>query len=155
MALTRRIGLGIVLSVDTANSGNASNFQTLGYIVDGLKDSEAKATVIDCAIITDTYVPKGKGQVTAGDRSMMIAYDPNDGSNTSTSYKLASMLTTTGAPGGEANFKIFYPAVGSGNNASEYFLGWVTGYSVERQKDKFLTAQVTIAVSGSPGYNGV
>ncbi len=149
MSLTRRIGLGVTLGIDTSGG---SSFVTLGAIVDGFDHSGAKADVADCSIISDTFKPKGKGQVDPGEFTLMIAYDPSDAANTNSSRTLAAALATTGPPGTEANFKINYPAVGAVNATAEYCLGWVTGLGRTIKKDKLIVAPVTITLSGNPGF---
>jgi tail tube protein len=151
MTLTRRIGLGCLLGADKTG---ANTFRNLGTIVNGWKGSGAKAAVADCAIMSDVYKPKGKGQVDSGELTFQIAYDPSDATNTNTSQYLNSMLTQTGPPGTEANFQKTYPAVGAVNAVTETFLGWLTGMGEEVAVEKMIVRDITITISGPPGYTG-
>jgi hypothetical protein len=149
MALARRIGLGITIGIDRTGS---NNFTTLGYLVGGLKRGTGKAQVIECPIATDTYIPKGKGQITPGQTKFKIYYDPSDSSNTNNSRLLAAALADTGPPGTEANFKVTYPAVGAVNALSETFKGWVTDLGdLDLDVKSPTVADVTVDISGDPG----
>lgn len=146
MALTRRMGLGVTLAMDPAG---ASNYVTLGAIVDGFSGS-AKADVADMSILSDTFKPKGKGQVDPGEITLSIAYDPDDNSNTNTSRALAAALALTGPT--PRTFQISYPAVGAVNASTENFSGHITGLGREVKKGDMIVAPVTITVSGDPGF---
>lgn len=149
MSLTRRIGLGITIGIDRTGG---SSFVNLGYLVGGLKRGTAKAQTIECPIATDTYIPKGKGQLTPGQTKLKIYYDPSDSSNTNNSRLLAAALADTGPPGTEANFQVTYPAVGSVNALSETFKGWVTDLGdLDMDVKSPVVADVTIDISGTPG----
>ncbi len=149
MSLTRRIGLGVTIGMDA--SGNANSFTVLGAVVDGLNHGGAKADVADLSILSDTYKPKGKGQIDPGEITLSVAYDPSDSSNTNTSRALAAALALTGpAP---IAFQISYPAVGSVNAILENFSGHITGLGREIKKANLIVAPVTITVSGDPGFH--
>jgi hypothetical protein len=149
MSLTRRIGLGITIGIDRSGG---SNFTALGYLIGGTKRGTGKAEVIPCPIASDTYIPKGKGQITPGQTKFNVYYDPSDSSNTNNSRLLSAALADTGPPGTEANFQITYPAVGAVNAISETFKGWVTDLGdVDLDVKSPLIVPVTIDISGNPG----
>lgn len=140
------MGLGVTLAMDLAG---AANYVVLGAIVNGFSGA-AKADVADLSILSDTYKPKGKGQVDGGELTLQVAYDPDDNSNTNTSRALAAALALTGPT--PRTFQISYPAVGAVNASTENFSGHVTGLGREVKKDGLLVAPVTITVSGDPGF---
>jgi hypothetical protein len=136
MTLTRRIGLGFQL---TASGISCS-------IVDGLTGPGAKADTVDISIITDTFKQFAKGRVDPGELSCMVAYDPAD----STGQALAALLPVrTPVP----TWTITYPDEGGGTS-TQSFSAHLTGFELDAQVDKLVTAKITLKLTGDPGFAG-
>ena len=144
MSLTRRIGFGVVLNCDPTGG---TTFAALGAIVDGLDGGDAKTTVIDTSILGDKFMTHGGGQIDPGEVTFTIAYDPLDAA---TNLVLSALLGNSNI----ANFQISYPAVAGAGATTETFKGLVSGYKRTIAKDKMITAEVTITISGDPGFAG-
>src|SRR4051812_19902213 len=120
MTVSRRIGLGFALAVDSAGG---SSFTDIGAIVDGLKEAEAKAETVDISILTDTHKPIAKGQSTSGDATLVVAYDPDD-STTQLLKTLHDMTSATQAT--PPTWRITFPAGtgGAGSITTKTFSAW-------------------------------
>ena len=128
--LARRIGLGITLDMDATGS---NTFVSLGAVVDGFTHSGAKRDVSDNSILSDLYKKKAVGQIDPGERTFEIAYDP--GVNTTASRLKSALEDTSGT---EQNFRISWPAVAGGNNATtKQFYGFVSGLGQEVRRAKW------------------
>ncbi len=150
MALQRRIGLGITLGVDAVL--NSSNYQTLGAVVNAVKNSGTKADVADISILSDTWKQFGKGQIDPGEYDFEIAYDPGDNTaNTNTTVRLQTMHAMTGV--NAYSWQLTLPAIpGPGTNAAQTinFSAHVTSLGVTFEKDKMIVAPVKLKVTGNP-----
>ena len=144
MTLLRRIGFGVVLNCDPTGG---TTYAALGAIVDGLDGGDAKTTAIDTTILGDKFMTKGGGQIDPGEVTFTIAYDPLDAA---TNLVLTTLLGNSNV----AHFQISYPAVGGSGATTETFFGFVSGYKRTIAKDKMITAEVTITISGDPGFTG-
>jgi len=144
MSLTKRIGLGITLAVDTTGG---TTFVDLASIVDGFT-SDAKAKDVDTSLLTDTFDTFLKGPIDGGTVTLTIAYSPEDTNTTKILGGLFYSMSQT-----LANWQITYPAVGAGTAQNETFLGYVSSMSRAVKRDGYLTSQVTIKVSGDPGLS--
>lgn len=144
MSVNKRIGYGMTLGCDP-NGG--TSYTTLGAIVDGLKDGDAKADTADTTLLADTYKTKSKGQVDPGEASFTIAYDPDE----ATSTTLATLLGTASAT--PPTWIVTLPAgtLGSGSITTKTFAGHLTGMGREIMKDKMITCNITITKTGNPG----
>lgn len=144
MPLTKRIGFGVTLSCDPAGG---TTYALLGAVVEGIDGADAKATVIETALLTDKYQTKAVGQVDSGEVSFTIAYDPAD---TATTTVLTGLLTS----GVSAGWEISYPIIAAETQQTDAFQGPLSGMKRTVSKDKMILATVTIAVSGKPGLKG-
>lgn len=144
MPVNKRIGYGMTLGVDTA--GGAS-FTTLGALVDGTKESDAKGTTGDTSILTDVFMTFSKSQVDPGETSFTIAYDPDEATSTTLKALLASTNAT--AP----TWRITFPAgtLGAGTITTKTFSAHLTGMGREVMKDNLVTASITLKKTGDPG----
>ena len=88
MPVNKRIGLGFTLSVDPLGG---TSYTTIGAIVDGFGESEAKAMMVETAILTDVFITKSKSQVDPGEVTFIIAYDPDEASSVLLNQLLASV----------------------------------------------------------------
>lgn len=142
MTLTKRIGLGITLSVDTAGG---TSFTALGSIVDSM-ETDAKAVDVNTSLLGDQFDSFLPASIDGGTLTITIAYSPED---TNTTKILNDLFYSTSQT--LANFKIGYPAVGAGTGIAETFKGYVNNIGRQIKRDGFLTAKVGIKVSGDPG----
>lgn len=147
MTVNRRIGLGFTLGVDPTGS---TSYTTLGAIVSGFKGPNAKADVADISILADTYKQFAKSQIDPGEYTFTIAYDPDD---TTTSTLITCFKSVT--PPAPA-WVITYPAgsTGAGTIVSEPFAAHLVGLGREVEKDKLVTCEITLKVTGTPGLHG-
>ena len=130
MALVRRIGLGVTLSV---------NAVVIGSIVDGFAGPDCKADEVDTTILSETFKTFAKSQIDPGQLTFVIAYDPN--------YTDTTSLNTLLASGASATWLVTYPTA----TLTETFSGYVSGLSREIKKDGLCQATLTIKISGDPG----
>jgi hypothetical protein len=146
MALTRRIGHGSELAVDPAAG---SSFDTLGNIVSGWSGPAGDSDEIETTVLSDTFKTFAKGQRDGGEVSFQIAYDPEDGAAGS-SQTLSDLFNGCDTATWQATF-VSACAAGS---VVETFSGWVKGLSITVDKTSLTVADVTIRVTGSPGFTG-
>jgi hypothetical protein len=147
MTLNRRIGLGFTLAVDASGG---SSFTTLGSIVDGLKEEQAKAEMVDTSVLADLYKTKSKSQIDPGGFTLMIAYDPDDATTTAL---VAIFKNTSAVP---PNWRISYPSgtQGAGIVQTETFKAHLSAMGREIVRDKMITCEITLTKTGTIGYNG-
>lgn len=152
----RRIGFGVTLGVDPTGAG--ASYTIIGAIIDGVEGPDAKKTVIDTTLLSDAYRTISVAQGEPGEVTFQIAYDPSDTTSTGT---LAGLLTSGYSSVAATNppkWQISYPASGGQGAAIEAatdsFYGFVTGFKRTISKDKMITADITISISGNPGITG-
>ena len=149
MSLQRRIGLGVTLGCDV-NQG--TNYNTLGAVVNAIKNSGTKADVGDTSILSDTYKQFAKGQIDPGEYDFEVAYDPGDNSgSTQTTAILRTMHAATGP--NTYPFQITLPAIASpGTNAAQTinFSAHLISIGLSVEKDKLIVAPIKLKVSGNP-----
>jgi len=142
MSLTKRVGLGVTLSCDPLGG---VTYVVLGSIVDHIEGADAKTTVFDSSLLGDKFTTKGGAQIDPGEVTFTIAYDPLD---TATTVVLTGLLASSVIAGWE----IEYPIIGAEVQQKKSFVGLVSGFKVSRKKGAMITADVTISVSGNPGF---
>lgn len=149
MSVNRRVGLGFTLGMDPTGG---TSYTVLGAIVDGWKGGGAKKHAIETALLSDTWMTFGVGQIDPGEVTFVIAYDPDDSAST---VPLVTNLASTSQVA--ANFQVTFPngASGSGVIQHETFRGFVVGVNRDIDRGKLLTAEVTIKVTGDVGYANV
>lgn len=117
----------------------------LGAIVDGFDGGDGKTDEVDTSILSDKFKTKAGAQIDSGKVTYSIAYDPSDTATT-------QVLTTLFGNSNIAHWQIVYPSLGAGDTpAPDTFLGFVSGFKKTGKKDKLLTADVEVTISGSPG----
>lgn len=160
----RRIGLGVTLGVDITGVG--TTYTILGAIVDGLDGPDAKGTVVDLTLLSERYKVKTVADVDPGEVTFTIAYDPSDATSTQILTGLLTGTFSSTTAIALPIWQISYPATGgypplSGGTAAAVpaitdppFYGTVSGFKRTISKDKMVVAEITIAVSGKPGFAG-
>lgn len=138
MSLTKRIGYGITLGCDPTG---ASSFTTLGAVVDGIDGPDAKTDKVDTTILSDKFKTAAGAQIDPGTVTFKIAYDPSD---TDTTQKLTALHQSSDV----ASWQVTYPGPVTDNP----FLGFVAGFKRTIETKTLVVAEVTIQVSGTPGY---
>jgi hypothetical protein len=141
-SLVKVIGFGSTLSCDPTGG---TSFTTLGAIVDGWDESQAKAEKANTSILSDKYMTAAPAQVDPGEVSFEIAYDPMTGSSAAT---LGALLTS----GAIANWQTSLNR--GGTPVTSTFLGYVSGLGVAVKKAALVTQKVTIQKTGNPGFIG-
>ncbi len=147
MTLIKRISNGITLGYnDTTNT----TYTTLANVVKMISGPSAKAETVKLDLMADIYDTKSRGSVDPGQVKFDIAYDPTDGNST----KLASLLGSSFATlaSGVPSWKLTYPAVGTNSAQTETFSGFVAGLDRKAEKNNMVSAEITIEVSGDPGF---
>ena len=144
MSLTKRVGLGVTLGCDPTGG---VTYALLGSIVDHIDGADAKTVIFDSSLLTDKYETKGGAQIDPGTYTFKIAYDPLDSSTTTI---LTGLLTSSVIAG----FQLEYPVIGAETQNKEPFVAIVSGLKVSRPKGGLIVADVTLTVSGKPGFTG-
>lgn len=135
----KRVGLGTVLQCSTAAS-------TSGYItlanVRNISRSGTQGTVIDVSTLDDAdyYKTKAGGRVEPGQVTIGTIYDPAD----TTHKKLNSMMKNRTV----GRWKLIFGST----TIFETWLGFVNGLGVEHPFDDAVAGDVTIEVTGDPGF---
>lgn len=149
MPLQRRIGLGVTLAVDIAGG---ANYNTLGAIVNAIKNSGTKADTADISILSDIWKQFAKGQIDPGEYDFEIAYDPGDNTvGTNTTARLQTMHAATGV--NTYPFQLTMPAIASpGTNVAQTinFSAHLISMGATFEKDKLIVAPIKLKVSGNP-----
>lgn len=131
MSLTKRIGFGWTLA---AAGGGLAN------IVDGFKGPGAKATMADTSVLTDFWDTFAKCCADGGEMTFTVAYDPIDANSLSIGDMLQNTTATT-----------FTVTDNSGH--AQTFSAFVTGIDREVKKKNLVTADITLKITGDPGYS--
>ncbi len=137
MSLRKRVGLGIVLECDEA--GGVA-FSTVASIVDMIDGPHVKADIVNVPLLEDTYMEKVKGMIDGGEVTFSIAWD-RDHATTATIKTLRDDITTC------PTWRITYPS----GTLPDDFAAWVSQVSPTRKHGAFVTAAITLAVTGNPG----
>ena len=143
MALTKRIGQGSSLECDPLGG---SDFDTIGSIVSGWSGPGGAADEIETTVLSDTFKTFCKGQIDGGEVSMQIAYDPDD----TDSQDLVDLYTGCDIATWRANLV----SCCSEGTVSETFSGFVKSLSLNVDKGALTVADITIRITGDPGFTG-
>ena len=143
MPLVKRIGHGSTLGVDPA--GGAA-FTTLGNIVSGWSGPSADSDEIETTVLSDDFKTFAKGQRDGGEVTFQVAYDPDDTSSQTLADLYAGCDTAT--------WQATFVSACAAGSVTETFSGWLKGLSITVDKGSLTVADVTIRVSGDPGFTG-
>lgn len=145
MALSKRIGLGVTLGVDTAGG---TSYTTLAAVVDGLNEGESKATMVDTTVLSDTFMTKSKSQIDPGEVTLTIAYDPDE----ATSVTLKTLHASTSAT--PPTWLITLPSgtLGAGTITTKSFAAHLSGMGREIKRDGMIVCSITLTKTGNPGF---
>ena len=147
MSIEKRVGMGCTISWDSAGG---TSYTVIGSVVDGDKN-EAKAKTAKTALLSEFWDTFAKVSADPGEFKFTIVYDPGASEYHSLATSLAQIDAT--APTWQLSFPDNGLGFGSGSGAVvETFAGLVIGLSREIKKDDFLVAEVTIKLTGNPGF---
>jgi hypothetical protein len=140
--LQKRIGYGQTLSV-TVGAGPAVE---LGAIVDGWSGPDTSSDDVETTVLADTFKTFKRAQIDPGTFTFTLAYDPADAE----SILIGDLYNS----GDVATWTITYSDEGGGAPDSESFDGYINGLGREMTKGSLVSCNVSIKVSGDPGYSG-
>jgi hypothetical protein len=140
MALEKRIGYGCTLAVDEQGG---STFATLFNVVSGFSGPAASADVVETTVLSDKYKSFERSQIDPGSFTFTVAYDPAD----TASQVLVGLFDS----GEVAQWQVTFYDAGSGNEQEEFY-GFVESLGREVDKGSLITMDVSIKVSGNPGF---
>ncbi len=143
MSFQKRIGRNVTLAVDE-NGG--TSFTAFAKIIDGYNTTGNKKEISPIPIQSDTWIEKAATQIDAGQIAWAIAYDPAD----TESQLIARLLAATGVIG--ANWQLSYLPVGAAVLKTRTFFGWLSSLNEKGKMKELIIADITIDISGSPGY---
>lgn len=138
--MSKLFGYGSVLQV-TTTTGDAAIGQITNISGPGSDFPEVDTTTMDSSSNYRTSVP-GLGE--PGEYTISLAYDPALTSHKRLAYYMGQRQTKS--------FKVYQ----GGSTASfneDAFSGWIKGLSREIPMDNLITADVTIKVTGIPGWS--
>jgi hypothetical protein len=140
----KRVGFGATISWDSAGG---STFVVIGTVVDGDKN-DAKWKTAKTSLLSEKADTFSKTSYDPGEFKFTIIYDPLD-----TEYqalKTAFLAVNEPAPQWELSFVDSGSESGSGSgDCSDTFFAHVVGLSREVKKEDFLTAEVTLKLTGT------
>ena len=146
MAIPRKmIGLGTRLYMKQS-TGSTSTYTAIGGLL-SLPGPNASADDIDTSTIENSTVANtywktfSRGQVDPGEMNVSLAYGTTDTFNKS--------LGTYFRTGESLTFKVTFPSTAV---TAESFTGYIKGMGRELEKDSMITRNLTLKVSGSPGF---
>lgn len=137
--MAKTIGYGSVLVVVSTSGADITTGQIRNITGPGVSGTDVDTTTMDSSSNYRTFVP---GLLDPGEVSFSLVYDPASTTHTRLARFMGERLSTT--------FKVYHGST-AGNEDS--FVGYIKGLSREIPMDDLITADVTIKVSGKPGYD--
>jgi hypothetical protein len=136
--MTKTIGYGSVLIVSTTTGGEVNVAQVRSISGPGVSANDVDTTTLDSSTNYRTFTC---GLLDPGEVSFQLVYDSTD----ATHSRLARYMGLRY----EADWKVCHSSTAG---ASTSFSGYVKGMSREVPLDDLITCDLTVKVSGSPGY---
>lgn len=138
--MAKSVGYGSVLIVCSSSDGTTENniAQVRNISGPGVSGNDVDTTTLDSSSNYRTFVG---GLLDPGEVTFSIAYDPTNATHTRLARYLNDRYT--------ANWKV---AAGSSAGTLTAFSGHIKGMSREIPLDDLITCDLTIKVSGKPGY---
>jgi hypothetical protein len=136
--MAKTVGYGSCLTVVSTSGADINTGQIRNITGPGVSGNDVDTTTMDSSSNYRTFV---SGLLDPGEVTFSLVYDPTNTTHTRLTRMMGERLSTT--------FKV-YAGSTSGNGQS--FTGYVKGMSREIPMDDVITADVTIKVSGIPGY---
>ena len=137
--MAKTIGYGTVLIVCSSDNTTENNvIQVRSISGPGVSGNDVDTTTMDSSSNYRTFV---SGLLDPGELTFSLAYD-----STAASHALLAHLM------GERHTGLFKVAAGSSSGTLTSFYGHIKGMSREIPMDDLITCDVTVKVSGLPGY---
>lgn len=137
--MTKTLGFGTVLIVCSSDGTTENNVAQVRNISGpGVSANDVDTTTLDSS---SNYRTFACGLLDPGEVTFSIVYDPTDGTHTRLADYMGERYTAT--------WKI---AQGSSGGTLQTFSGYVKGMSREVPMDDVITCDVTVKVTGVPGY---
>lgn len=135
--MTKHFGYGAVLQV-TTTTGDAAIGQVLSLSGPGVDFPEVDTTTMDSSSNYRTSVP---GLGNPGDVTISLMYDPGSVPHKRLAYYMGQRSTKA--------FKLYHGTTAADEDA---FSAWVKSLGREIPMDNMITADITLHVTGKPGY---
>lgn len=137
--MAKSVGFGTVLILCSSDGTTENNVaQVLNISGPGVSGNDVDTTTLDSSSNYRTFVG---GLLDPGELTFSIVYDPTAATHALLANFMGERYT--------ANWKI---AIGSSSGALQTFSGHVKGMSREIPLDDKVTCDVTVKVTGLPGY---
>lgn len=136
--MAKSIGYGSVLVVATSTAGDVNIAQVRSVSGPGVSGNDIDTTTLDSSSNYRTFVG---GLLDPGEVSFSLVYDSTDASHSRLARYMGSRYSTT-----------WTVIQGSSGGTATAFTGYVKGMSREIPMDDVITCDVTLKVSGIPGY---
>jgi hypothetical protein len=136
--MAKTIGYGSVLVVNTSTGGEVNVAQVHSISGPGVSGNDVDTTTLDSSSNYRTFVA---GLLDPGELTFGLVYDPTAVSHT----RLARYMNARYS----ATWKVMQ---GSSGGTLTTFSGYIKGMSREVPMDDLITCDVTVKVSGKPGY---
>ena len=138
--MAKTIGYGSVLLVCSTSNGTTENKIAAVRSISGpgVSGNDVDTTTLDSSSNFRTFEP---GLLDPGELTISMIYDPTDVGHKRLTRYMGSRIN--------ANFKVCETSTAG---AVQSFSGYVKGMSREIPMDDVITCDVTIKVSGLPGY---
>lgn len=136
--MTKRVGYGSVLIVATTTGGEVNVAQIRNISGPGVSGNDIDTTTMDSSSNYRTFTA---GLLDPGEISFTLVYDPTAASHTRLARYMGSKYLAT--------WKV---AETSSAGTLTTFSGYVKGMSREIPMDDVITCDLTVKLSGKPGY---
>ena len=136
--MTKSIGYGSVLAVSTSTGGEVNIAQVRNISGPGVSANDVDTTCLDS---TSNYRTFTCGLLDPGEVTFSLVYDSTAASHTRLVRYMNARTSTT-----------FWVMEGSSGGTKTEFDGYVKGLGREVPLDDLITCDVTVKVSGTPGY---
>lgn len=136
--MAKNIGYGSVLTVNTTVGAEVNIAQIRNISGPGVSGNDVDTTTMDSSSNYRTFV---SGLLDPGEVTFSLVYDPTAASHTRLARYMGSRYTAT--------WKVMETSSGG---TLTTFTGHVKGMGREVPMDDVITCDVTIKVSGKPGY---
>lgn len=137
--MAKTFGYGSVLQV-TTTTGDLAIAQVTGISGPGVDFTEVDTTTMDSSSNFRTSVP---GLGNPGDVTIGLMYDPTAVSHKRLAYYQSQRSTKA--------FKLYHGSTAAGDE--DLFSAWIKSMGREIPMDGMITSDVTLHVTGKPGYS--
>lgn len=136
--MAKTIGYGSIITVATSTSGTLELAQLRGISGPGVSGNDVDTTTLDSSSNYRTFVG---GLLDPGEVTFQLIYDSTSITHARLAYYMGQKLQKT--------YTVYH---GSSGGDSDAFLAHVKGMSREIPLDDVISCDVTMKVSGKPGY---